>query len=365
MSKIRVCHMTSVHSPEDGRIFRKECSSLAAAGYDTFLIQQGDSYEKNGVHVVGYGKPATNRLKRMFRTSGRVYKLALQVDADIYHFHDPELLRIGKKLKRKGKKVIFDSHEDTAALIREKKYIPGILRKPVSNLYRKYERHICRKLDAVIYVTPNFEDYFTKLNKNCVMITNYPIVDKTIGTPNYKGKRLFFAGMVIPLWHHHDILESISRIEGVSYTLCGNANQEYLLMLKKMKGWERVNYLGRVDYSTVKTEMENSAIGICVLGQSQNNGGSMGCTKLFEEMMAGLPVVCSDFVYWKEIVEKNNCGICVSPENPEEIYNAIRWLVEHPDEARVMGENGKYQVENNYNWEKEEKVLLSLYSRLL
>ena len=62
---IKVCHMTSAHGPEDGRIFRKECVSLANAGYDVYLVERGDSYEKNGVHIVGVGKPSGNRLTRM------------------------------------------------------------------------------------------------------------------------------------------------------------------------------------------------------------------------------------------------------------------------------------------------------------
>lgn len=365
MKKIKVCHMTSVHSPEDGRIFRKECTSLANAGYETYLIQQGDTYDKNGVHIIGFGKPETNRFKRMVNSTSKVYKLALKVNADIYHFHDPELLPVGLKLKKKGKKVIFDSHEDTSALIMEKKYIPGLLRKMVSKTYRAFERHICKRLDGVIYVTPNFKEYFESLNKNCVMLTNYPIVEDGFVEPDYNSKRLFFAGMVIPLWHHHNILSAMNKIDGVSYTLCGNANQEYLSSLKRKDSWEKVDYLGRVDYSTVKEEMQKSSIGICILGQSLNNGGSMGCTKMFEEMMAGLPVICSDYKYWKEIIEDNNCGICVSPDDTKGIYKAINKLVNDPQTARIMGLNGRRLVETKYNWENEEKKLLSFYSLII
>ena len=50
---IRVCHMTSAHDPEDIRIFHKECVSLAKAGYEVYLVERGESYEKNGVHIVG------------------------------------------------------------------------------------------------------------------------------------------------------------------------------------------------------------------------------------------------------------------------------------------------------------------------
>ena len=60
----KICHVTSAHPPEDGRIFRRACVSAANAGYDTYLVEQGDTYEKNGVHIVGIGKP---------EKSGRIY----------------------------------------------------------------------------------------------------------------------------------------------------------------------------------------------------------------------------------------------------------------------------------------------------
>lgn len=57
---IKVCHITSVHPQYDVRIFEKECVSLARAGYDTHLVQQGDSGTKNGVIIHGIGKPTGN-----------------------------------------------------------------------------------------------------------------------------------------------------------------------------------------------------------------------------------------------------------------------------------------------------------------
>ena len=107
---IKVCHMTSAHEEEDIRIFRKECVSLAEAGYDVYLVERGESYEKNGVHIVGVGEIPAGRLKRMTQGAKKVYAAAKALDADIYHFHDPELLPYGLKLKKAGKKVIFDSH---------------------------------------------------------------------------------------------------------------------------------------------------------------------------------------------------------------------------------------------------------------
>jgi hypothetical protein len=88
-------------------------------------------------------------------------------------------------------------------------------------------------------------------------------------------------------------------------------------------------------------------------------------TKLFEYMAAAIPIISSNFSTWKQIVEGEQCGICVDPLDPKEISVAIQFIVEHPAEAEQMGKNGLRAVEERYNWGMEEKKLLYLYRELL
>ena len=90
----------------------------------------------------------------------------------------------------------------------------------------------------------------------------------------------------------------------------------------------------------------------------------MGNTKIFEEMMAGLPVICTDFSLWREFVERYHCGVCVDPEDVDQVVLALRRLLEHPEEARQMGENGRRAVREAFNWSVEEQTLLGLYRDL-
>jgi glycosyltransferase involved in cell wall biosynthesis len=81
-------------------------------------------------------------------------------------------------------------------------------------------------------------------------------------------------------------------------------------------------------------------------------------------MLAGLPVICTDFILWKEVVEENNCGICVNPKNVNEIVDAIKYLSDNPSIAEQMGANGQKIVLEKYNWNHEEKKLLEVYRSL-
>ena len=81
-------------------------------------------------------------------------------------------------------------------------------------------------------------------------------------------------------------------------------------------------------------------------------------------MEAGLPVVASNFPLWRKIIDGSRCGICVDPTNPEEISDAIKYLVENQIKAKEMGENGRRAVLERYNWDKESKKLLAAYKAL-
>jgi glycosyltransferase involved in cell wall biosynthesis len=86
--------------------------------------------------------------------------------------------------------------------------------------------------------------------------------------------------------------------------------------------------------------------------------------KLFEYMAAGLPVVAADFPGFRDIVERHQCGLCVPPTDPARIAAAIEWIFAHPAEAEAMGQRGRALVQQRLNWEREAKVLLTLYGRV-
>lgn len=365
---IKVCHMTSAHQSTDTRIFHKQCVSLAKAGYTVYLVATGESYYKSGVQVIGIGEQSNTRTKRMLQTTKKIYKTSLRLNADIYHLHDPELLPYALKLKRKGKKVIFDSHEDYLSTISEKNWIPKILRPIVKKAYIAYEEYIVKKLDGAVVCYHWTADRFNKYCENVMMVLNFPIVDDSKNIPQMKfdKRAISFAGGISPQWCHKEILKSLLDVPNVTYELAGKLGGVYGSELQQMEEWNKVNYHGVLPLDRVFTDVyEKSSIGMALLDyipQCKGTVGNLSNTKFFEFMYMGLPLICTDFTLWKEIIDEEECGIYVNPHDIDSIRSSVVYLLDNPEISRKMGENGRKAIFSKYNWKKEEGKLLELYS---
>src|SRR5213595_2144712 len=111
-----IAHLTSAHPRYDTRIFFKQCRTLAEHGHEVALVvaDGGGDEQAGAVRIVDVGRP-DGRIERVLRSTRRVFEKAASLDADIYQLHDPELIPADLRLKRLGKTVIFDSHEDVPA----------------------------------------------------------------------------------------------------------------------------------------------------------------------------------------------------------------------------------------------------------
>lgn len=367
----KVCHVTSVHPKEDVRIFRKECISLAKAGYDVSLVQQGQSYEKDGVHLIGFGAIASSRIKRILQTSRRAYKKALEVDADIYHLHDPELLSYALKLKRKGKKVIFDSHEFYAEQIKHKSYIPRPFRGIVAKLYSIRQKRIFKKIDGLIYpCLVDGKDPFDGGYRRCAIVNNAPMLEELYDhyDPNIpKGENTVCH--IGSLTHNRGITHLVLAAEQTDCTVCLGGkfeSAEYEAQIRSLPGFSRVDYLGPLNRQQVLETLQRSRVGIATLlnvGQYDRLWNLP--TKVYEYMSLGLPSVLSNTPYISRMAEQYAFGICVDPSDPGQVADAIRYLLDNPEEAKRMGENGRKAICEEFNWSVEEKKLFGLYEDII
>lgn len=374
--QIKVCHVTSAHPRYDTRILLKECISLKERGYGVYLIvnDQIENEIYKGVKIYSTGRIYVNRLKRMCFGVRDVYNIAKRMNADVYHLHDPELLTIAPILKRKGKKVIFDSHEAYYLQIRQKKYIPVLFRNIISKTYRLFEKAILKQIDAVICPgTIMGKNIFKSFAKKTVFIDNLPkLEDIEINqdclpkNDKLNLREICYVGSLSKERGITNLVLAAYKANVVLY-LAGNfSSKEYEAELKNMNEYKCVKYLGYLDKKEIYQLYNKVSIGMCtLLGVGQYNKGDNLPTKVYEYMLGGLPVILSDFPYNRKMVEKYDFGIVVNPNCVNEIANKINLLLEDSKKRMRMEENGKKLVLEKLNWKEEEKKLLNLYEVLL
>lgn len=365
---MKVCHMTSAHGAEDIRIFHKECVSLAQAGHEVILVERGDSYEKNGVRIVGVGEIPGGRLKRMTQGAKRVYQAALETDADLYHFHDPELLPYALKLKRAGKKVIFDSHEYTRMQILTRDYLPRWAAKIVSALYGLYEDRAVRKLDGVIFPCP-MSGKFPFRCRRTLYLDNYPrleeLYDKYDPDAQKEAGTLCLIGSLTYVRGVQHLLRAVDRA-GCRALVGGKiVPASFADQLQQTPGYERTSFLGVLNREEVLSVLRKVQIGVSApLNIGQYDVTDNLSTKCCEYMSMGLPVILTRHAFNERMLAQYRFGICVDPENTEEYASAIRTLLDDPELARRMGENGRKLIREQLNWEAQMPKLLALYAEV-
>jgi len=369
-----VCHLTTVHRAFDTRIFHKECKTLAQAGYQVHLLACHDKDETvDGVQVHALARPA-NRARRILGLPLVVLRKAMAIRADIYHFHDPELIPVAAVLRLlTGARVIFDHHEDTAGQILTKYWIPKPLRWIMSGVFRSVE--VVGLLGMGVIESDMIEGRYRQPFQS---VRNLPMLEAHEPTPrtraDFQGPPvLVYVGGVTEIrgaWHMLEVAK-ILRDRGVDFTMKIIGPIDPPELAESMEAFvaehgltQTVEIHGPAPFPEAMEIIRTGTAGLCLLDPVPNYLYALS-TKVLEYMQYGLPAVATDLPCTGGYVRQCGGGIVVDPSRPDEVADQLTALLADPDRMLEYSHTGQKSILSEVNWDHEAQLLLAFYRRML
>jgi len=370
----KVCVATTIHYPLDTRIFYKQIQSLSKYYKVHYYAKgTGDRIDINNVEYIEL--PDLKGFKGRICTFITLFKLLINSNFDIYHFHDPELLIIGLFLKLKGKKIVFDQHEDVLMDFKVgKQGIGGFNSILIAEMYKFIFLLAKYCFDWFILA----EDSYTKYYNNCseyTVVHNYPIIRYSeINNNNKFKKSMVYVGSItkkrgairmITLLHHLNKKDSdidLHLIGSIDETGLEEEIRAYSLRYSIV---DKLKIHGKIPNIDVYHIIENCNLGLALLdGTVESFTGSFP-TKLFEYMISRLPFLVTDVPLWSAVATSCHCGISVDISDVEKLNSTAYNLLKDKELCMKMGTAGYNYAKGNYNWENEEIKLQNIYREIL
>ena len=360
-----VLHLATTHAATDPRIVRKEAAALAAAGLRVGLVLPAEADGAVGdVALHAVPAPASGR-ERVTRTTRAVVRRALAEagPGTVFHLHDSDLLPLGIALALRGRRVVYDAHEDSPRQALHQPWLPRPLRRPLGLAYAGVEAVAGRLFDGVVAAEPAIAARYPA--GKTALVRNFPLADELApasGRP-FAGRERAVA-YVGSITRPRGVEEMVAAAAGAGAELHLAGGFHPASLRAEVEAAPGVRVHGYLDRPEVAALLGRVRAGLVVLHPTPKYLEAYP-TKLFEYMAAGLPVVASDFPAIRPFVEPHRCGLLVDPLDVGAVRDALARLLDDPAEAEAMGRRGREAVLARYTWAPEGRRLLAFYEALL
>ncbi|WP_338873240.1 glycosyltransferase [Spirosoma sp. SC4-14] len=372
MKKTRILHISTAHPAQDPRIAQKVIPSLSFQYELLAALPHVPTGKQNNVQYLWLPKFKKLLLRILF-CQPLVLWYALRYQPRLLHLYNPELLPLARLIQLLlDIPVIYEVHENFHKKIAGKAANQGAWAiKPF-----QWADKMARRRFYLIFTEHGYLDTYTGLAKPYAVIYNFPVLSflnpfRRAYAPNQIEPEFFYIGL-ISFERAFDTLVSAlallkNRYPNFTVHLFGDCRISKT-ELNALPGYSSIEknlrFYGYTDQQLALPYITNATVGLALLKPVGDYMDSY-TTKMFEYMALGIPVLTSDFPLYREVVERHRCGLCVSPLNPIQVANALVYLVEHPEQAKVMGERGYQAVQTDYCWQSESEKLLNFYTCVL
>lgn len=368
---------------------QRTARALLSGGYEVIAYTPTESRDNehtiNGVITRYIGIPGVNNsIFRKFLLDYLLYNIPVAFDmrmkkVDICHCNDFDTLPSGALLKLLtfGKiKVVYDSHEDYPLFVEEG--YGKLFAKLIAIVETIFTRLF---VDIAISTTEGVKARLERLNVRSEVIFNYQELpdsnsaseNPTVGDKNdefwvaYQGNITKSRGYE-QLVEAADMLVNQRGIQRLRFIIMGKSvPAAYVLSIEEMvikKGLAgRFTFMGFLDYRVMMEVLRDADVGVIPLQPAPWYLWTLP-NKLFENIVAGIPTIASDFPEMARIITQEKCGLLVDATQPHEIADAIEHLYKHEDIKLEMGRNALRAAREKYNFPTQAEKLLRVYEEI-
>jgi glycosyltransferase involved in cell wall biosynthesis len=375
--KLKVCHVSSMHQWNDDRIFERACFGLQKEGYNVKLIathESGKAFLDSGVEVI----PIKERkgLRRRIFSSFEATKKARKTEADIIHFHDPDLLPFMWVLSWFRKGVIFDIHENYQARIHALS-LPSLIIKLLSASWRFFEKTCIRSFSGFVVTTETMGELYRSTRKQWCVVSNMPFLERLkeqnrSSTEKRPGVNLYVSGSHSKQRNCMQAVEAlplvVKEFPEIKLVFAGRY-VPYGFDEQLRKKAEELNVSDHLELEGMLPWLENfnrtasMHVGFVFYEDNPNNRVTIP-NRLFEYMISGLAVIGESFTEVKRVIDEADCGFCCNSSDPADIARAVTDLLRSDKDLEEFGENGRKAVEEKFNFESELERMIEYYHRV-
>jgi glycosyltransferase involved in cell wall biosynthesis len=375
---VKICFLSSAHPPLDKRVFEKEARSLVSEGFDVVHIAPGERFEvwtQNNVRIVTF--PRTRGLSGRLLSLARLYRLAAREAASCYHCNEVDSWLVGVCLKATRRAaVVFDVHEHYPSDLAER-CRPRWAEKIAEMLLQRIFRVLTPRTDRLVFAKKFIADDFVMEPDRQVLVENFAsLLHRDRGTHAHQSRGesmvlVIHSGLMARSRGWPQLLDALARTrcQAVSLKLVGafadGSQGDFEKRVETLGLAARVTCVDWMPFAAAYDEVLGADIGIVAFQPGVYNHTVALPHKMFDYMLAGLPVVVPYFAREvAEIVRETDCGVLIDSANPAAIGDALDRLAGDPDERRRLGANGRRAVLERYNWEQEARRLIAMYRGL-
>lgn len=363
MNKISICHLTSAHERYDPRIFYKQCCSLTKTYDVSLVVSDTFGYEKkNQVNIIDLNIKKKNKLSRFYILISMIFFI-LKNNIRIFHLHDPELLFAIPFIKLKKAKVCFDFHEDIKKQFDVRNYLNFFQKKIFKLFYVIIEKILLNFIDLIIVATDEIKNNYLE-KKNLIIINNYPKFIQFSQQQNTITKNnILYLGVITKERGVVKIIDALSNVDKkINFHILGKCYDKKIEdEILNHKNSHRIKMHGWVDPSKLSNFTNSCFVGTALL-QPMSNYLESNPTKIYDYAMFGLPILASNFDYWKKNFKEFKSINFINPGNENEIASKINFFYENQNILIKEAKKNTDLVKKKFNWFNEEKKLINGYS---